>query len=112
MDNTPQPNIDAQGFQVIKLDLIDDPAKPMRSDLTPESVHDLVLSIKQIGVLEPLIVKPKAGRFEVIAGHRRLLAATLAKLTLIPCLIKNIGVEEGEIMKIHNPLQFLITPLS
>jgi len=95
------PSLKAGGFQIIPLELIDDPARPMRSDLTPDSVTELVLSIKQMGIIEPLIVKPQADRFEVIAGHRRLLASQIAKLDQIPCIIKNIGREEGEIMKIH-----------
>jgi len=96
-----QPNQTSEGFQLIPLGLIDDPAKPLRSDLTPDSVADLVLSIKQMGIIEPVIVKPRADRFEVIAGHRRLLAATIAKLALVPCIIKVLGVEETEIMKLH-----------
>lgn len=94
----PQPSEPLQGFKLLPLELIDDPARPLRSDITPESVADLVLSIKQVGVIEPIIVKPQGERFEVIAGHRRLLAATIAKLTLLPCIIRTMGAEEGEII--------------
>ena len=84
----------------------------MRSDLTPDSVADLVLSIKQMGIIEPIIVKPRAGRFEVIAGHRRLLAATIAQLTLLPAIVRDLGVEETEIMKIHENMSIFNTPPS
>ena len=90
-----------EGFQLLPLELIDDPARPLRTDLTADSVADLVLSIKQMGIIEPIIVRPIADRFEVIAGHRRLTAASLAQLSLIPAIVKNIENEEAEIMKLH-----------
>ena len=97
----PPPKTD---FAVLSLDLIDDPEKPMRSDLTPESVQDLVMSIKQVGIIEPLVVKPKGGRFEVIAGHRRLVAAEIAGLVQVPCFIVDATKEQGELLKIHENL--------
>ena len=54
-------------YKIIALDLIDDPTAPMRSDLSEESVADLVMSIKQVGVIEPIVVKPNNARYEVIA---------------------------------------------
>lgn len=91
-------------FKVITLDLIDDPERPMRSDLSPESVEDLVLSIKQVGIIEPLVVKPKGKRFEIIAGHRRALASGIANLAEVPCYIVNATKEQGELLKIHENL--------
>ena len=79
------------GFRLLPLELIDDPQRPLRSDLTEESLAELVLSIKQMGIIEPIIVRPQGNRFEVIAGHRRLSAAALAGLATLPCIIKNIG---------------------
>src|SRR3990172_1892721 len=93
----------AGGFQLLPLDKIDDPSRPLRTDLTPESVQDLVLSIKQMGIIEPIIVRPVGDRYEIIAGHRRMTAASIAQLTLIPTIVKNIGNEETEIFKKHPP---------
>src|SRR3990167_7428761 len=75
-------------YQLVSTDLIDDPERPMRTDITPASVEDLVLSIKQVGIIEPLIINPKNNRYEVIAGHRRLVACKLAKLLQVPCYIR------------------------
>ena len=47
----------------------------------------LVKSIQKLGVLQPLLVRPRAGRFELIAGARRLAAAAAAALTEVPCLV-------------------------
>ena len=91
-------------FKIIPLDLLDDPERPMRHDLTPESVEDLALSIKQVGVIEPLVVKPLGDRFEVIAGHRRLVASSLAGLVVVPCFIVNASKEQSELLKIHENL--------
>lgn len=91
-------------FQEITIDLIDDPERPIRTNLTSASVEDLMLSIKQVGIIEPLVVKPVNGRYEVIAGHRRLLAARLAKIVAVPCYIRPATKEEAEILKIHENL--------
>lgn len=100
----PTTKLEDSPYQVIALDLIDDPEAPMRSDLTPASVEDLVMSIKQVGIIEPIIVKPNKGRFEVIAGHRRTFAARIAKLVDVPCYIRNASADETEMLKIHENL--------
>jgi len=101
MDNKPDTLSNHLGFALIDTKLIDDPSKPLRSDLTPDSVADLVLSIKQLGIIEPLIVKRQGQRYEIIAGHRRFISAQIAQLEQVPCIIKQLGAEETEIMKLH-----------
>lgn len=91
-------------FKAISLDLIDDPQQPMRSELSPASVEDLVLSIKQVGIIEPIVVKPMNGRYEVIAGHRRLYASKIARIAEVPCYIRKANMEQTEMLKIHENL--------
>ena len=91
-------------FELVSLDLIDDPERPMRSDMTPQSVEDLVMSIKQVGLIEPIVVKPKNGRYEVIAGHRRKYACEIAKIPEVPCYIRIANTEQTEMLKIHENL--------
>ncbi len=91
-------------YKVISLDLIDDPEHAIRTDLTTDTVADLVLSIKQMGIIEPLIVYEKNDRFEVIAGHRRRFAAEIAKLAEVPCHVHKVSPEQVEMMKIHENL--------
>lgn len=88
-------------FSLISVDLLDDPEQPMRSDLTDLSVEDLVVSMKQVGIIEPLVVKQVGQRYEVIAGHRRLYSARLAKIVEVPCYVRTAGQEETEMLKIH-----------
>ena len=94
----------AIAFMPISLDLIDDPKLPMRKELTHASVEDLVMSIKQVGIIEPIVVKPVGGRYEVIAGHRRLFASRIAKLVEIPCYVRQANLEQTEMLKIHENL--------
>lgn len=91
-------------FKSISLDLIDDPEQPLRTDMTEASVEELVLSIKQVGIIEPIVVKKVKGRYEVIAGHRRVFACRLAKLVEVPCYIRTANKEETEMLKIHENL--------
>lgn len=93
--------IDGSSYEMLSLDLIDDPAAPMRSELTEASVQELAMSIKQVGLIEPIIVKAVNGRYEVIAGHRRTLACRLAKLPIVPCHIRVANDEQTEMLKIH-----------
>lgn len=91
-------------YKLLSTDLIDDPEQPMRTDMTPATVEDLVLSIKQVGIIEPLVVKPKNARYEVIAGHRRLYASKLARVPEVPCYVRPANNEQTEMLKIHENL--------
>ncbi len=94
----------ALGYQTLSVDLIDDPEQPIRTDLTPASVEELVLSIRQVGLIEPVVVKPVKGRYEIIAGHRRLFACRVGNIPLIPCFVREANSEQTEMLKIHENL--------
>lgn len=60
-----------------------------------ESLEELALSIKREGVLQPLIVTPSAdGRYELVAGERRLRASRMAGLKEVPVIIKTVSDEK------------------
>jgi len=63
------------------------PLQP-RGAITPESLVDLVDSIREHGVLEPLVVAKTPAGYQIIAGERRWRAAKLAGLTHIPSIIR------------------------
>jgi len=63
------------------------PLQP-RGMITPESLMDLVDSIREHGILEPLIVAHTPAGYQIIAGERRWRAAKLAGLTRVPCIVK------------------------
>ncbi|RUO76237.1 ParB/RepB/Spo0J family partition protein [Idiomarina seosinensis] len=65
-----------------------------RKDMSPEALEDLAASVKAQGIIQPIVVRPVSdGEYEIIAGERRWRAAQLAKLELVPCLIKEVTDE-------------------
>lgn len=63
------------------------PLQP-RGSITPDTLKDLVESIQEHGVLEPLVVAHTPAGFQIIAGERRWRAAKLAGLTEVPVIVK------------------------
>ena len=65
-----------------------------RRKFDEDALQELADSIKQIGVLEPLIVQDRGKHYEIIAGERRWRAAKLAGLKEVPVIIKNLTQKE------------------
>lgn len=74
-------------IQIAINELQPNPLQP-RGSITPESLVDLVDSIKEHGVLEPLVVAKTPAGFQIIAGERRWRASKLAGLTHVPAIIR------------------------
>lgn len=91
-------------LEYLSIDTIDDPAFAMRTDIDITALHELSQSIRQIGLLEPIIVRPNQGRFEVVAGHRRLQAAKMAGLATVKSIVMDTDDKETETIKIHENL--------
>ena len=66
-------------FRFLSVAELVEPERPARTTMSDEKLNSLVVSIREVGILEPLLVMPaQNGTFEVAAGHRRLKAARLA----------------------------------
>lgn len=76
--------------QVVDIDVDELQSNPLqpRGVITPESLVELVDSIKEHGVLEPLVVAKTPAGFQIIAGERRWRAAKMAGLSTVPAIIK------------------------
>lgn len=76
--------------EVIQLDISQLQPNPLqpRGAITPESLVDLVDSIREHGILEPLVVAKTPAGFQIIAGERRWRASKLAGLTHVPVIIR------------------------
>ena len=74
-----------------------------RTEFDEEALFALRDSIKEKGVLQPILVRSKADKYEIIAGERRFQAAKLAGLATIPAIIRNLNDKETlEIALIEN----------
>ena len=74
--------------------------------LNDELMEQTVESIKQIGVVSPLIVRPDPeGGFEILSGHRRLHAAQLAGLETVPVIVKEMDDDAAIIFMVDSNLQ-------
>lgn len=65
-----------------------------RQGFDEASLQSLAESMKEAGVLQPLLVVEKDGRYRIVAGERRFRAARLAGLTQVPCVVKDLTEKE------------------
>ncbi|MEQ1824049.1 MAG: ParB/RepB/Spo0J family partition protein [Fimbriimonadaceae bacterium] len=83
--------------------IVPNPRQP-RLHFNEEALEDLANSIKQVGVLQPLVVRPIVeGKYELIAGERRFRASKLAGLKTVPIIVRSAGNQQSlEIALIEN----------
>lgn len=85
--------------------IIPNPEQP-RKIFTDEELEELTCSIKEYGVLQPLIVKKVEGRkFILVAGERRLRASKLAGLTRVPVIIRELHESEAALISLVENVQ-------
>ena len=106
--STDESRAEAQLEKVVTLnpaDISDFPNHPFKVK-QDEAMAEMVDSVKQYGVLVPALVRPKAdGGYEMVAGHRRKCAATLAGITEMPCIVRNLTDDEATIIMVDSNLQ-------
>ena len=82
------------GLEQVPVDLIDpNPFQP-RSAFPEETLRELAESIRSSGVLQPILVRRVDGKYQLIAGERRLRAARMAGLQAVPAVIRDLGDRE------------------
>jgi ParB family chromosome partitioning protein len=103
-----------QGVLQIPIDRIHPNPQQPRSNLEPESLNELADSIREHGILQPLIVSAGAesDQFILVAGERRWRAAQIAGLTMVPVIERSV-TEQGqlELALIENVQRADLTPL-
>ena len=71
-----------------------------------ESMTELADSVKERGVLSPVLVRPMSdGSYQMVAGHRRKMAAELAGLPTVPCIVRELTDDEAVIIMVDSNLQ-------
>lgn len=105
LNDTPTQPVQAPDDRVDVNLLFPSPFQP-RKDFDEEALNALVESVKEKGVLQPLLVRKKNGRFEIIAGERRWRASKLAGLQTVPVIVKDMDDKEVlEVALVENLLR-------
>ncbi len=76
-----------------------------REEFDETGLEELSDSIKEHGVLQPILVRPKNGKYELIAGERRCKASSLAGLTTVPAIIREMDDRESAKVSLLENLQ-------
>jgi len=80
--------------QEIDMTQIDRPKAIAREKIDPEKIRELAESIREIGLQEPVILRPADGRYEIVAGDRRYLASKIINAKKILAIVKDLSDEE------------------
>ncbi|MDA0204429.1 MAG: ParB/RepB/Spo0J family partition protein [Acidobacteria bacterium] len=80
--------------RMIPLDAIDPNPDQPRTVFQPGAIEELAQSIKEDGVIQPILLKPAGSRFMVVVGERRWRASKLAGLSEIPAVIRDVNEEK------------------
>ncbi|MCM1542697.1 MAG: ParB/RepB/Spo0J family partition protein [Blautia sp.] len=74
--------------------------------LDDDKMQDMVQSIREYGVLNPLLVRPKgSGGYELISGHRRKHACEIAGIKTAPCMVREIDDDEAVLLMVDSNIQ-------
>jgi ParB family chromosome partitioning protein len=85
-------------------DIVPNPVQP-RKLFEQEALNELSNSIRHYGILNPLSVRLRGNRYELVAGERRLRAAKLAGLREVPCMLLDVSMEDASLIALVENLQ-------
>jgi ParB family chromosome partitioning protein len=88
--STDLPRAEADEIREIEIDLIRPGHQQPRTTFAQAKLDELAQSIRTSGIIQPLLVRPRGGLFELVAGERRWRAAQLAGLPRVPAIIREI----------------------
>lgn len=111
-DPTSQQDHEVSDLRTLKLtDIEPNPLQPRRH-FDPAALEELQASIKQHGVMQPIVVTPKGRGFELVAGERRWRASQMAGLTTIPAIVRSFNDQQKlELALIENLQREDLNPL-
>jgi ParB family transcriptional regulator, chromosome partitioning protein len=99
-------------FEELPVSAIRPNSRQPRTSFPEAGIRELAASIKEVGILQPLVVRPTPGGFELIAGERRLRAAKEAGLERVPVLMRQAGEDESmELALVENLQRENLSPL-
>lgn len=80
-------------FEMIPIDLLIYSGRNPRQEM--KAIEEFAENIKQYGIIEPITVRPKEDRFEIVVGERRVRAAIMAGLSQVPAIIKVLADDQA-----------------
>lgn len=83
----------------VALGKIDEPAVIDRMEIDPDGIIELAGNISEVGLLQPILLRPMKDRYEIVAGHRRFLAHQRLGLTVIDAVVKEMTDQEAAIIR-------------
>jgi ParB family chromosome partitioning protein len=99
-------------FEELPVSAIRPNSRQPRTSFPEAGIRELAASIQEVGILQPLVVRPTPGGFELIAGERRLRAAKEAGMERVPVLIRQAGEDESiELALVENLQRENLGPL-
>jgi ParB family transcriptional regulator, chromosome partitioning protein len=84
-------------FQQVPLDRVDPNPRQPRETFNAESLSELTASVQAVGVLQPIMVRPRGDRFQIVMGERRVRAARAAGLDRIPAVVRT--TEDDQLLR-------------
>ena len=100
-----RPGIRRGGIVSLRVeDLSPNPIQP-RKHFDEQALQELSESIQSYGILNPLTVRLRCGKYELVAGERRLRAAKLAGLREVPCILVDVNMEDASLLALIENLQ-------
>ncbi len=110
----PQGKVFMGGRSIINVEItkiVPNPRQP-RTTFDNEQIKELAASIREHGIIEPILTRMREGKYELIAGERRLRAARIAGLSIVPSIVKDFNDEQSlEISLIENLQREDLNPL-
>lgn len=94
----PLPNGGAAPAQMVPVDQVHPSPEQMRKAFAADAMQDLVESVREHGVLQPIVVRRVSDGFELIAGERRLRAAKAAGMERIPAVVRQDADDESSLL--------------
>lgn len=85
-------------------DILPSPYQP-RQGIDPEGLGELTASIREHGILQPIVVRPVAGGFQLVAGERRWRAAQGAGMTDVPAVVRELSDRDAAVLALVENLQ-------
>jgi ParB family chromosome partitioning protein len=84
-------------YQEVSIDLIDPNPRNPRTVFDEDAMVELVHSIREFGLLQPIVVRPAGKRYELVMGERRWRAAERAGLTAVPAIVRR--VQDADLLR-------------